>query len=277
MLWIYWWELGFYFLGLLYGFGLLVYLPIVQSRTLIRLIFSYIFLFMEIARGSILLGRSRVSYLRFGRGNRLLFAFHGFGDRAAMFLSISEALESEYVVYAIDLPFHGHTEWREKYFAGQDFVEVVEQICALEGKEQFDLMGFSFGARIVERLFFGFGRRVERLWLFAPDGLETKWMFEVSMIPRPIRYLAHWLLNRPAWLLRLLGFLHRRHLINPFIYAFTVRHLNRSLRRERLFSYWLSMDDFAISAVLFKSRLDNAGVRVDVFIGNRDEDRKSVV
>ena len=147
----------------------------------------------------------------------------------------------------------------------------MQQFCALEGKQRFELMGFSFGARIVERLLFKFGNRVDRLWLFAPDGLETKWMFEVSMIPRPIRYFAHWILNRPKWLLDILGFLQKRRLINPFIYAFTVRHLARSVRRERLLSYWLSMDDFAISPVYYKSRLLGTGVRVDVFIGNRDE------
>ena len=115
--------------------------------------------------------QSTISYLRFGTGTRLLFAFHGFGDRAAMWLRVEDGFSKDFTVIAIDLPFHGHTVWQDGEFRSRDFEAIVQAILAIENKERFSLAGFSFGARIVERLFFRFQHRIEQILFFAPDGL----------------------------------------------------------------------------------------------------------
>ncbi len=214
---------------------------------------------------------STISYLRFGTGERLLFAFHGFGDRGAMWLNIREGLTEEFTVIAIGLPFHGHTVWREDVFRSRDFEAIVQQLLLIEGKERFSLAGFSFGARIVQRLFFRFQHRIDHILLFAPDGFGTKWMFEITMIPPFIRRFTKWFLNRPSWFVRILTFFYERKLINRFIYSFTYNHLGRAERRERLFSYWLSMDDFVIKPERFKTRLVKSGIPTDVFFGKNDD------
>ena len=187
---------------------------------------------------------SRISCLSFGTGDKLLFAFHGFGDRAAVFLSVATSLSSEYKIYAVDLPFHGHTVWRDAAFDAEVFNFIVNEISAREKKNKYDLLGYSFGAKIVERLFLKQPERVGRLILLAPDGFYHKHGLEITMIPRPVRYLSKWLLQRPSWLIRLTSFLYKRRLIDRFIFDFTMRHLNRIDRHTRLFTYWLSMDDF---------------------------------
>ena len=157
-------------------------------------------------RKTLIYRNSTISYLRFGTGDRLLFAFHGFGDRAAMWLSVREGFSTEFTVIAIDLPFHGHTIWREKVFRSRDFEAMVQELSKIENKERFSLAGFSFGARIVERLFFRFQHRIDHIFFFAPDGFGTKWMFEITMIPRFIRRFTKWILDRPKWFIRILTF-----------------------------------------------------------------------
>lgn len=214
---------------------------------------------------------STISYLRFGTGDRLLLAFHGFGDRSAMWLNVREGFSTEFTVIAIGLPFHGHTVWREDVFRSRDFEAIVQELLQIEGKERFSLAGFSFGARIVQRLFFRFQHRIDHILLFAPDGFGTKWMFEITMIPRFIRRFTKWLLNRPSWFVRILTFFYDHKLINRFVYSFTYNHLGRAERRERLFSYWLSMDDFVIKPERFKTRLVKSGIPTDVFFGKNDD------
>lgn len=222
-------------------------------------------------RKTLVYRQSTISYLRFGTGERLLLAFHGFGDRAGIWLSVSEGFSTHFTVVAIDLPFHGHTVWREEVFRSRDFEAIVQAILVIENKERFSLAGFSFGARIVERLFFRFQHRIDHILMFAPDGFGTKWLFEITMIPRFIRRFAKWLLDRPQWFVRILTFFYKHKLINRFIYAFTYNHLGRSERRTRLFSYWLSMDDFVIKPERFKARLKKSGILTDVFFGKNDD------
>ncbi|MBL7815116.1 MAG: alpha/beta hydrolase [Saprospiraceae bacterium] len=215
--------------------------------------------------------QSTVSYLRFGEGEQLLLAFHGFGDRAAMWLGIEEGLAQKFTVIALDLPFHGHTIWHEKVFRGRDFEAIVHELTKIEGKERFSLAGFSFGARIVERLLFRFEHRIDHILMFAPDGFGTKWLFEITMIPRPIRRFTKWLLDRPQWFVRILSFFYKYKLINRFIYKFTYNHLGRIERRTRLFTYWLSMDDFVIKPERFKAKLKKSEIQANVFVGKNDD------
>jgi pimeloyl-ACP methyl ester carboxylesterase len=222
-------------------------------------------------RKSLTYRHSTISYLRFGMGEQLLFTFHGFGDRAAMWLRVQEGFSKDFTIIAIDLPFHGHTVWQDGEFRSRDFEAIVQALLTIENKERFSVAGFSFGARIVERLFFRFQHRIDHILLFAPDGFGTKWLFEITMIPRFIRRFAKWILDRPQWFVRILTFFYKRKLINRFIYSFTFNHLGRVERRKRLFTYWLSMDDFVIKPERFKMALTKTGITTDIFFGKNDD------
>ena len=79
---------------------------------------------------------SRLRLLRFGSGERLLIALHGFGDKAELFAPPAKALGTEYTVIAFDLPFHGETEWRQNVFSKTDLAFILRQIMAAEGRER---------------------------------------------------------------------------------------------------------------------------------------------
>ncbi|MEY4935453.1 MAG: hypothetical protein RIS64_1812 [Bacteroidota bacterium] len=213
---------------------------------------------------------SRIGCLRFGRGERLLIAFHGFGDRSNLFLELQNSLESHYTVYAVDLPHHGHTQWRESFFNKRDIKRIISTITEMENKYRFELMGYSFGARIIQRMVWEFAPRLDRLYLIAPDGFNTKGMFEISMVPRQIRYALWWILNKPFWFLRILTLFRKYKLINQFIYDFTFKHLGRVERRVRLFSYWLSMDDFVIPMRRVLEKFNRIEIPIDLFFGEKD-------
>ncbi|MBL7798722.1 MAG: hypothetical protein JNJ90_19650, partial [Saprospiraceae bacterium] len=74
------------------------------------------------------LNGANIHCLRFGEGPQLLVALHGFGDRARLFAILEEALSERYTVVAIDLPFHGQTEWPNRTFSKADLLAVVRQI-----------------------------------------------------------------------------------------------------------------------------------------------------
>ncbi len=215
--------------------------------------------------------QSSISYLRFGEGERLLIAFHGFGDRATMWCKVEEGFSADFTVIALDLPFHGATIWNEGVFSSFDFAVIVQAILSIENKERFSLAGFSFGARIVESLFLRFPKQVDRIYFFAPDGFGTKGMFATTMTPRPIRRFIKWILSTPQWFLTILSFFYKLKIINRFVYAFISNHLGSEKRRERLFSYWLSIDDFVIKPQIFKTQLVQSDIPTYIFFAENDD------
>ncbi len=214
---------------------------------------------------------SQISCLVFGEGTDILVAFHGFGDRAALFLKLEPSLGKKFKIYAIDLPYHGHTVWNEPKFNEKVFLSTVNAIRKIENVELITLMGYSFGCKIAQRVFLRQSRRTKQLILLAPDGFYNRFILEITMIPRPIRYAMRWILNQPSWFVKILEFFYKLGVINRFIFQFTHRHLGNIQRRARLFAYWISMDDFNISRSFFIKKVNAREARIDFFIGTSDD------
>ena len=103
----------------------------------------------------VLFRRSRFHYSRWGEGNRVLFAFHGYGESAASFRFLAAALARDFTVIAIDMPFHGETEWNEGHlFAPGDLLGLLSEIAAglPGGGEEWSLLGYSMGGRVALQL-----------------------------------------------------------------------------------------------------------------------------
>ena len=87
---------------------------------------------------------SRLHYYCWGAGPRLLFAFHGYSESASSFALIGEAIDTPFTLIAIDLPFHGQTEWKEGLSFAPDELDVpaakiyqtelTERVAAFMGK-----------------------------------------------------------------------------------------------------------------------------------------------
>ncbi len=218
---------------------------------------------------------SKVSYLRFGNGPNLLIAFHGFADRAAIFLPLRNALENKYTIFSIDLPYNGQTEWKKNYFSRQDIGELIQIILKKEKKDRFALMGYSFGGRIAQAILFDFYPFIEKIYLIAPDGIATHGLFNVTIMPRPMKkvvlWVMRWLLQKPRWAVRTIDILFRLRLLSKFKHDFIYSHISTKVRRERIFCTWLSLSDFTFSPELVKNLLRETQIPTELFFGKKDE------
>src|SRR3954470_2439847 len=125
---------------------------------------------------------SAVHYRQFGNGNRLLFCFHGYGRESDTFYFLERRLGNEFTIIAIDVPFHGRTEWKDEVvlkpmYLQQFLLQIRKDLNKRDMK--FSLLGFSMGGRIALYLTQLLPNDVERLILIAPDGLNFnfwRWM-----------------------------------------------------------------------------------------------------
>lgn len=212
----------------------------------------------------------RVHTLRFGDGNKLLIALHGFGDRARMFAVLEEALGKNYTVVAVDWPFHGQTEWSKETFSKEDLLGIIRQILEKEGKTRFCLMGFSFGARLSQAMLPELAPQLDKLYLFSPDGVKTKGMTMAVHTPMWVRRFLHRILQKPGWFIGLLNFGKKIGLIPPLIHHFLTNNLNRPERLQRTFGCWFALDSFYLRRRDIKAVLKKTVLPTDVYIGLHD-------
>lgn len=212
----------------------------------------------------------RIHALRFGQGEKLLIALHGFGDRARMFAVLEGALGKNYTVVAVDWPFHGQTEWSKETFTKEDLLGVVSQTLEKEGKTRFCLMGFSFGARLSQAMLPELVGQLDKLYLFSPDGVKTRGMTTAVHTPMWVRRLLYRLLKKPGWFISLLDFGKKIGLLPPLIHHFLTNNLNRPERFQRTFGCWLALDSFYLRRRNIKAILEKTGLPTDVYIGLHD-------
>ncbi len=215
--------------------------------------------------------QSTISYLRFGTGQQLLFCFHGFGDRAIIWHSLAEKLGEKFTLIAFDLPYHGQTNWREKTMQMIDFQIIIKEILKTEKQERFSLAGFSFGARIVQQLLASHAENIDTLLLFAPDGMGTKGLTWATSIPIFFRRMAHALLKNPHKIIRFAQWLHKKQLISQSVHWFFSQNISHPKRRERIFFYWLSLNNFEMPLKIFKTKLQATQVTTHIFLGKNDD------
>src|SRR5882724_5510260 len=72
---------------------------------------------------------SHIHYQRTGNGRRPLIAFHGYSDSANSFNLLEEYMGNDYTLIAIDMPFHGKTDWKEGLtLRPVDLIEIMNAI-----------------------------------------------------------------------------------------------------------------------------------------------------
>ncbi len=122
----------------------------------------------------IMVGNENLHYLRWGTGKRLVLAFHGYGDDAAIFGPLQEFISNEFTLLSIDLPHHGNSKWAgDEMFTKNDLVVLVESLMSAYGVRKISLLGYSMGGRVCLALIELLPISLDKVVLLATDGLTV--------------------------------------------------------------------------------------------------------
>lgn len=213
----------------------------------------------------------KVAYLKFGEGEQLLICLHGFSDKGSLFEVLAPSLSQKYTVYAIDFPFHGLTEWHKNHFDKHDVLSIFQLILDQENKQRLSLMGYSMGGRITQVILPKIIQKVDELYLIAPDGIQTKWLFSINQMPLLVRKILKKALNNPERFFKLLKWLYQQKIITKFLHNFTFHHLKTTERRDRLFNIWTSIYHLKTYPRRLKKLLRKSQLPTQLYFGSRDE------
>jgi pimeloyl-ACP methyl ester carboxylesterase len=191
---------------------------------------------------------SVISYYRFGNGPKQAVCFHGYGETATHFEFFAKYAGNQYSFYAIDLPFHGNTEWREGLnFTIAELQQIVEEITNKHipkpetQNSKLCLLGFSLGGRMALRLYEAVPEKVERIVLLAPDGLKVNfWYWLATQTWLGNKFFA-FTMKKPHWFFGFLKLLNRLKLINASIFKFVNYYIGDAEVRRLLFARWTAL------------------------------------
>jgi pimeloyl-ACP methyl ester carboxylesterase len=199
-------------------------------------------------KGFIPYGTSAIHYTKTGGGPIPLIAFHGYGLSAAAFSFLEKFLPEKFTLLAVDLPYHGETDWREgEPMDPGTLADLLLQAIREDGElnaEKIHLLGYSLGGRICLSLLVILSQQVEAVTLVAPDGLHRAFFFRLAMNYREGRRLFRKSMDDPRWLMRLIDAGSKTGLLGGRKRRFLLTHLQAPEARALLYKRWMSLRRF---------------------------------
>ena len=217
---------------------------------------------------------SLISYLRFGNGPRVAVCFHGYGEEAGSFAFLEKDAGELYTFYSIDLPFHGRTQWQQGLnFMPTDLTQIVLNILEKEGRSpdlKFSLLGFSLGGRMALRLYQSVPDRIDRFFLFAPDGLKVNFWYWLSTQTRAGNNVFAFTMKHPGWFFGLLRILNALKLVNVSIFKFVNHYIGDPTIRDLLYKRWTTLRKIRPDLSLIKKCINENKTSVRLVYGKHD-------
>ena len=216
---------------------------------------------------------SLVHYYFLDRGSRVMVCFHGYDESGSAFEIMKDVLPSASSVLAIDLPFHGKTEWDPATtFEAAVLWEILLSIFSKHRKMAFklEIAGFSMGGRIALSLLEHQPSNIERMVLLAPDGLKFNFWYWITTRTYGGQKLFRHTMKHPAWLLLAMRIGRKLGMINQSIFKFTYYHLKEPAGRKLLYDRWMAMRWMRPEISNLKQKIRNQEIPVLLIYGSFD-------
>ncbi|MBX9779610.1 MAG: alpha/beta hydrolase [Chitinophagaceae bacterium] len=208
--------------------------------------------------------------IKYGKGQDIILCFHGYGEEAGTYWIFEELLGDRYSLIAIDMPFHGKTDWRGPLlFTVHALIEIINRILG-SPYNQFILMGYSMGGRVAFCLLEAIPERVKKLVLVAPDGLHKNPWQRFSTQTYIGNRLFKFTMANPGWLFGLMKTAFALRLLNPSIEKFIRYYLDEEQQRLMLYKRWTTMRNFRPSISRLQQVFMKKQIPLHIFFGKYD-------
>lgn len=205
-----------------------------------------------------------------GLGKQLLFAFHGYGLDGKVFEQYQDIFK-DFTIIAIDLPFHGATNWKGAYLTMEHLEALIHHYCQAWQVSQYSLMGYSLGGKISMNIVQNFPKAVERLILLAPDGLEHNKLFDFATKSRSGKKLFRYAIRKPKYFISTIEVLEKIKLIPEKNKNFYLQQLNNRQIRVSLYKIWNSFNHLRHDIPLAINYINEYSIPLLLIMGKRDK------
>lgn len=208
----------------------------------------------------------------FGEGPECLLAFHGFGEDASSLRLLESSLGLRYTILAVNHLYHGHSTSKDEnaLLKPEQLQKLVTELQQRHGFKQFSLFGYSLGAKIALQLIELFPDSVQKIFLFAPDGIVMNRWYNLAIRYRWSRKLFLSIVSKPGWFLSFVRWSAKLKLISPSREKFVLLHMETEEKRRMVYRVWHVGQLIVPNIDKIKKTIKKQQIDVRLFFGKRD-------
>lgn len=225
----------------------------------------------------VLYKNSRINYYRFGDGNQPVLCFHGYGEEAVTFGFLEKYIGDQFTFIAIDLPFHGFTEWNEGLnFSNEELQVIIAEILNKQNNKpqtinhKLVLIGYSLGGRIALSLYQSQPETVNKIILLATDGLKVNFWYWLATKTWLGNKFFSFTMKKPYWFFKFLKMLNKLKLVNASIFKFVNYYIGYAKARQLLYERWTGLRKLKPDIKKIKSLIQKNKTAVRLIYGRHD-------
>lgn len=187
--------------------------------------------------------KSNFSYYIYGKGEQVVFCFHGYASTGQKFSILEPYIGDDFTLVSIELPFHNGTRWNEhRLFFYYDLDAIIQLIKEKENlQKDMWLIGYSLGGRIVLDYFQHKPEDVKKIILLAPDGLHKIFWYWLIAETYFGNFLLRMLNRSSKWAMNLTKFFYSIKAINASLYVMAKEFLTDKEERKLLVKRWITL------------------------------------
>ncbi len=222
-------------------------------------------------RYSITREHATFSYLKGGRGEKILICMHGFGEEAASFTFLEKHLSELFTIYALDFPWHGQTQWRKiRPLSAKQMIQLVEELIDDTGSKRIHLLCYSMGGRVGLSLVEHIPHKIEKAVFLAPDGLKVNFWYWLATQTWLGNGLFRFTMQYPQWFAWMVDVLKRFGWINMSVAKFVHAYIDNKRMRDDLYHIWTTMRKFRPRLRNVKKNISDYKIPVQLVFGEYD-------
>lgn len=216
---------------------------------------------------------SKLYYTKVGTGKKNLLLFHGFGQDHQAFNKIEEHLHTRYTIYSFDIFFHGISQWNkgeqplEKLF----WQKLIQEFLSEHKIETLSLLGFSMGGKFALATLEAFPKRIECIFLLAPDGIKTNLWYSLATYPTAFRSLFKSMISHPQRFKAIENFAVKVGLLDKGIVRFIESQMDTQEKRSRVYHAWVVFRHFKFDMVTIANIINSNKIGTMMIVGRYDK------
>jgi pimeloyl-ACP methyl ester carboxylesterase len=181
-------------------------------------------------------------------------------------------LRDDYTTYSIDLFFHGSSRWEnQRAIEKEDWKKIVQLFFDQERIENFEIAGFSIGAKFVLTTLELFSERVTKTILIAPDGINPNFWYSLATSTSIMRLLFRSMILKPKRLHFITKLVKMLNLENRDLLRFVDIQMSTEEKRKRVYYSWVYFRHLNFNLNDLSSLINLKNIPSIFFIGKFDK------
>ena len=218
-------------------------------------------------------GGLSLQYTSHGHGDKLLIAFHGYGQSPGDWKSLIRNLDQDYSVICFALPFHEGSTWQGGWqpITQQVWADFISNFIQNYPDKEIHLIGFSIGSKLALGTLQAVPQKVKSIWLAAPDGLRPDPIYKLATNNPIMRWVLRYIVWRPKLLFGLAETTKKLKIIPKSTYRFVTSQMDTRPKRWRLYHSWMAFRQLSTPPATLVQIANKYGVEIKVLLGRYDK------